>query len=52
MIKQQRIAYLDIVGGLCIFHICISHMVQDVGLESNLGGGTSCVFLVHGMVLL
>ena len=40
----QRIAYLDIVGGLCILHICISHIVQDLGLEANMGGVLHVVF--------
>ena len=40
----QRIAYLDIVGGLCILHICISHIVQDLGLEANIWGVLHVVF--------
>ena len=48
----QRITYLDIVGGLCILHICISHIVQDLGLEANMGGDFMLSFgLWHGSFL-
>ncbi len=41
---ENRLNYLDVVCGICILHIVLSHIAQNVGLDNKLGGVLHVVF--------